>query len=81
MRNSFVHFCLFLCVAGSAWASQPVKIPLTSNANRHDAIKLKLGDYILQLEPISHDDFEVVLNKVRARVSRTYRAQLEKRLG
>jgi two-component system LytT family response regulator len=37
---------------------------------------------ILQLEPISHGEFEVVLkNGSRARVSRTYRAQLEKRLG
>ena len=37
---------------------------------------------ILQLEPISHGEFEVVLKSgSRARVSRTYRAQLEKRLG
>jgi two-component system LytT family response regulator len=37
---------------------------------------------ILQLEPISHGEFEVVLkDNSRARVSRTYRAQLEKRLG
>jgi len=37
---------------------------------------------ILQLEPISHGEFEVVLkDSSRARVSRTYRAQLEKRLG
>jgi len=37
---------------------------------------------ILQLEPISHGEFEVVLKHgSRARVSRTYRAQLEKRLG
>jgi two-component system LytT family response regulator len=37
---------------------------------------------ILQLEPISHGEFDVVLkNGSRARVSRTYRAQLEKRLG
>lgn len=37
---------------------------------------------ILQLEPISHGEFEVVLkNGSRSRVSRTYRAQLEKRLG
>jgi two-component system LytT family response regulator len=37
---------------------------------------------ILQLDPISHGEFEVVLkNGSRARVSRTYRAQLEKRLG
>jgi two-component system LytT family response regulator len=37
---------------------------------------------ILQLEPISHGEFEVVLkNGSRARVSRTCRAQLEKRLG
>jgi two-component system LytT family response regulator len=39
-------------------------------------------DSIIQLEPISHGEFEVVLkNGSRARVSRTYRAQLEKRLG
>jgi len=37
---------------------------------------------ILQLEPISHGEFEVVLkNGSRSRISRTYRAQLEKRLG
>ena len=37
---------------------------------------------ILQLEPISHGEFEAVLrNGARTRVSRTYRAQLEKRLG
>ncbi len=37
---------------------------------------------ILQLEPISHGEFEVLLkNGSRSRVSRTYRAQLEKRLG
>jgi two-component system LytT family response regulator len=37
---------------------------------------------ILQLEPISHGEFEVVLkNGSRTRVSRSYRAQLESRLG
>jgi Response regulator of the LytR/AlgR family len=37
---------------------------------------------IVQLEPASHGEFEVVLkNGSRARVSRTYRAQLERRLG
>jgi len=37
---------------------------------------------IVQLEPISHGEFEAVLkNGARTRVSRTYRAQLEKRLG
>jgi two-component system LytT family response regulator len=37
---------------------------------------------ILQLEPISHGEFEAVLkNGSRTRVSRTYRVQLEKRLG
>ena len=37
---------------------------------------------ILQLEPISHGEFEVVLkNGSRSRVSRTYRIQLEKLLG
>jgi len=37
---------------------------------------------ILQLEPLSHGEFEAVLkNGSRARVSRTYRALLEKRLG
>jgi hypothetical protein len=35
-----------------------------------------------QLEPISHGEFDAVLkNGSRTRVSRTYRAQLEKRLG
>ncbi len=39
-------------------------------------------DSIVQLEPISHSEFEVVLkNGSRSRVSRTYRAQLEKGLG
>ena len=39
-------------------------------------------DSIVQLEPISHGEFEVVLkNGSRSRVSRTYRTQLEKRLG
>jgi two-component system LytT family response regulator len=37
---------------------------------------------VLQLEPISHGEFEVVLRDgSRTRVSRTYRGQLEKRLG
>lgn len=37
---------------------------------------------ILQLEPISHGEFEVVLkNGSRPRISRPYRTQLEKRLG
>jgi two-component system LytT family response regulator len=37
---------------------------------------------ILQLEPISHGEFEVVLKSgSRSRISRTYRLQLEKRLG
>jgi len=39
-------------------------------------------DSIIQLDPISHGEFEAVLkNGSRARVSRTYRVQLEKRLG
>lgn len=37
---------------------------------------------IVQLEPISHGEFEVVLKDgSRSRISRTYRGQLEKRLG
>ncbi len=37
---------------------------------------------IVQLEPISHGEFDVVLkNGARTRVSRNYRMQLEKRLG
>jgi two-component system, LytTR family, response regulator len=37
---------------------------------------------ILRLEPISHGEFEVILKDgSRARISRTYRGQLEKRLG
>ena len=37
---------------------------------------------IIQLEPMSHGEFEAVIkNGSRARVSRTYRALLEKRLG
>jgi two-component system LytT family response regulator len=37
---------------------------------------------ILQLEPISHGEFDVVLKGgVRTRISRSYRAQLEERLG
>jgi two-component system LytT family response regulator len=37
---------------------------------------------ILRLEPISHGEFDVVLkNESRTRVSRTFRAQLENRLG
>ncbi|HKF49285.1 MAG TPA: LytTR family DNA-binding domain-containing protein [Terracidiphilus sp.] len=37
---------------------------------------------IVQLEPLSHGEFDVVLkNGARTRVSRTYRAQLEQRLG
>lgn len=39
-------------------------------------------DSILELQPISHGEFEVVLKDGhRSRVSRTYRTQLEKRLG
>ena len=39
-------------------------------------------DSILQLQPISHGEFEIVLKDGhRSRVSRTYRAQLERRLG
>jgi two-component system LytT family response regulator len=37
---------------------------------------------ILHLEPISHGEFEVILKDCsRSRISRTYRGQLEKRLG
>jgi two-component system LytT family response regulator len=37
---------------------------------------------IIQLDPMSHGEFEAVIkNGSRARVSRTYRALLEKRLG
>jgi two-component system LytT family response regulator len=37
---------------------------------------------ILHLEPISHGEFEVVLKSgSRARISRTFRSQLERRLG
>lgn len=37
---------------------------------------------ILRLEPISHGEFEVILKDgSRSRISRTYRSQLEKRLG
>ena len=37
---------------------------------------------ILHLEPISHGEFEVILKDgSRPRISRTYRSQLEKRLG
>jgi two-component system LytT family response regulator len=37
---------------------------------------------IVRLEPISHGEFDVVLKDgARTKVSRTYRAQLEKRLG
>jgi two-component system LytT family response regulator len=39
-------------------------------------------DSIVELQPISHGEFELVLkNGHRSRVSRTYRIQLEKRLG
>jgi two-component system LytT family response regulator len=39
-------------------------------------------DSILELQPISHGEFELVLRHGhRLRVSRTYRTQLEKRLG
>jgi len=39
-------------------------------------------DSILELQPISHGEFELVLKDGhRSRVSRTYRAHLEKRLG
>jgi two-component system LytT family response regulator len=39
-------------------------------------------DSILELQPISHGEFELVLKDGhRSRVSRTYRVQLEKRLG
>lgn len=37
---------------------------------------------VLRLEPISHGEFEVILKDgSRAKISRTYRSQLEKRLG
>jgi two-component system LytT family response regulator len=39
-------------------------------------------DSILELQPISHGEFQIVLkNGNRSRVSRTYRGQLERRLG
>jgi two-component system, LytTR family, response regulator len=39
-------------------------------------------DSIVELQPVSHGEFELVLKDGhRSRVSRTYRAQLEKRLG
>jgi two-component system LytT family response regulator len=37
---------------------------------------------VVQLEPLSHGEFEVVLkNGARPRISRTFRAHLEARLG
>lgn len=37
---------------------------------------------VVQLEPIAHGEFEVVLKDgSRSKISRTFRAQLEKRLG
>jgi len=37
---------------------------------------------ILRLEPISHGEFEAILKDgSRSKISRTYRGQLEKRLG
>ena len=39
-------------------------------------------DSVLELHPISHGEFELVLKDGhRSRVSRTYRVQIEKRLG
>ncbi len=39
-------------------------------------------DSVLELQPITHGEFEILLKDGhRSRVSRTYRAQLEKRLG
>jgi two-component system LytT family response regulator len=39
-------------------------------------------DSIFELQPISHGEFQIVLKDGhRSRVSRTYRVQLEKRLG
>lgn len=39
-------------------------------------------DCVLQLEPLSHGEFEVVLKSgARTRISRSYRSELEKRLG
>ncbi len=39
-------------------------------------------DSVLELQPISHGEFEIILKDGhRSRVSRTYRVQLEKRLG
>jgi len=39
-------------------------------------------DSILHLEPISHGEFDIVMkNGSRCRISRSYRAELEKRLG
>jgi two-component system LytT family response regulator len=47
----------------------------------HRSAIVNIGS-IFQLEPISHGKFEAVLkNGSRARESRTYRVQLEKRLG
>jgi two-component system LytT family response regulator len=39
-------------------------------------------DSVVELQPISHGEFELVLKDGhRSRVSRTYRVELEKRLG
>jgi two-component system LytT family response regulator len=39
-------------------------------------------DNVLELQPISHGEFEIILKDGhRSRVSRTYRVQQEKRLG
>ena len=47
----------------------------------HRSALINIGS-VVQLEPISHGEFEAVLkNGSRTRVSRTYRGQLEKRLG
>jgi two-component system, LytTR family, response regulator len=76
-----------LHVAGKEWLYRAALHDLVERLDSMRFVRVHRSavvniDSILQLEAISHGEFEVVLKDgSRTRVSRTYRAQLEKRLG
>jgi two-component system LytT family response regulator len=81
------HVCVNLHVAGkglqyrAALHELPARLDPMRFVRVHRSALVNM-ESILQLDAVSHGEFEVVLkNGSRSRISRTYRAQLERLLG
>jgi len=76
-----------LHVAGKEWLYRATLNQLTARLDPTRFIRIHRSamvniDSIVRLEPVSHGEFDVILKDGRqTRVSRTYRAALERRLG